>query len=126
MTADLKNTPCAPNDYFKIDCNVCYCNTEGTGYLCTENINCHKETESSTATQITLSKDAKLFITDHELHLVKDYNSNDNTISRIPESGGNDEKIQISPGRGSKTINLSEVNKYTHFVKNCCVFICIA
>lgn len=38
MAADLKNTPCAPGDYFKIDCNTCYCNIEKTGYLCTENL----------------------------------------------------------------------------------------
>ncbi|EFA05320.1 hypothetical protein TcasGA2_TC015478 [Tribolium castaneum] len=38
VAADLKNTPCAPNDYFKIDCNTCYCNIEKTGYLCTENL----------------------------------------------------------------------------------------
>lgn len=38
VAADLKNTPCAPNDYFKIDCNTCYCNIDKTGYLCTENL----------------------------------------------------------------------------------------
>jgi hypothetical protein len=38
VAADLKNTPCAPNDYFKLDCNTCYCNIDKTGYLCTENL----------------------------------------------------------------------------------------
>ncbi|XP_018335187.1 G8 domain-containing protein DDB_G0286311 isoform X2 [Agrilus planipennis] len=35
---DLKNTPCAPTDSFVLECNTCYCNGQGTGYLCTEKI----------------------------------------------------------------------------------------
>lgn len=113
LAADLKNTPCAPNDYFQIDCNTCYCNTERSGYLCTENIACHKEAESSTTKQITISKDALLFISDHQVQLVKDYNSNDNAISRIVESGGNgDEKShQTTTVHGVKVAHISEVNK---------------
>lgn len=38
VAADLKNTPCAPNDYLVLDCNRCYCNMERTGYLCTVNV----------------------------------------------------------------------------------------
>ncbi|XP_063915489.1 prolow-density lipoprotein receptor-related protein 1-like [Zophobas morio] len=48
--SELKNTPCAPNDYFKIDCNTCYCNIDKTGYLCTENICSFTESPSSQPT----------------------------------------------------------------------------
>lgn len=89
LADDLRNTPCAPNDYFRIDCNMCYCNNEGTGYLCTENVGCHKEAESSTTKQIPLKKDTMLLITGHQVQVVKYYNSNDNSISRIAESGTN-------------------------------------
>lgn len=45
VVIDLKNTPCAPNDFFMLDCNKCYCNVERTGYICTENI-CPASTSS--------------------------------------------------------------------------------
>lgn len=93
---------------------MCYCNTEGSGYLCTENIGCHKEAESSTTKQIPLSKDSMLVISNHQARVVKDYNSNDNSISRIAESGGNgDEKShQTTPIHGVKDTNISEVNQF--------------
>lgn len=112
LAADLKNTPCAPTDYFKIDCNTCYCNADGSGYLCTENIACHKEAESSTTKQITLSKDTMLFITDHQVQIVKDYNSNDNSISRIPQSvnSSDGKSHQTTSVNGLKDTTNSEVN----------------
>lgn len=113
LAADLKNTPCARNDYFQIDCNVCYCNNDGTGYLCTEN-DCRKEVESSTAKQITISKDTMLLLTNRQVQVVKDYNSNDNSISRIAESNGNgDEKLHLTtPSHTVKDVNISEVICY--------------
>lgn len=33
---EFNGTSCAPNDKFKIDCNTCYCNSDGSGYSCTE------------------------------------------------------------------------------------------
>lgn len=38
VAADLRNTPCAPNDFFVLDCNRCRCNHERTGYICSQNI----------------------------------------------------------------------------------------
>lgn len=115
LTDDLKNTPCAPNDYFRIDCNMCYCNNEGTGYLCTENIGCHKEAESSTTKQIPLKKDTMLLITDHQVRVVKDYNSNDNSISRIAEtsSNGDGKSLTVIPvARLNETADTNEVIRH--------------
>lgn len=55
VAADLKNTPCAPNDYFRIECNTCYCNIEKTGYLCTENlcIPAPNSTDASSSSSMT-------------------------------------------------------------------------
>lgn len=70
---------------------------------------CHKEAETSTTRQIPLSNNTMLVISDHKVEIVKDYNSNDNAISRIPQSTIKSvQKVQFStPIQSTK----EEVNK---------------
>lgn len=74
MAADLKNTPCAPNDYFMIDCNTCYCNLEHTGYLCTENYCRDGDVllDPTKTSEIRLSNDTRVVITNGDVKLVRD------------------------------------------------------
>lgn len=57
VTTDLKNTPCAPNDYFQLDCNTCYCNSAKTGYLCTDNI-CPPDNTTETSSTSSTTENA--------------------------------------------------------------------
>ncbi|CAH1989636.1 unnamed protein product [Acanthoscelides obtectus] len=82
VAADLKDTPCAPNDYFKIDCNTCYCNMDRTGYLCTENL-CTGSDDDVTreTTRIPLADDKMLIISPKGVKLVSDHS---NTTTDAP------------------------------------------
>lgn len=66
--ADLKNTPCAPNDFFIIDCNRCHCTHEGAGYVCSQKICQSITTQSAIVGQSNLNE--------QESHVIKHNNSN--------------------------------------------------
>lgn len=68
--ADLKNTPCASNDFFIIDCNRCSCNHEGTGYACTQNICQSITTQSINVGQHNLIE--------QDTHVTRHNNNNNN------------------------------------------------
>lgn len=65
--ADLKNTPCAPNDFFIIDCNRCYCNNERTGYVCAEKICPPVTTSNPIDVNKNLNSEISLTIERHNL-----------------------------------------------------------
>ncbi|KAJ8976395.1 hypothetical protein NQ317_003945 [Molorchus minor] len=73
--ADLKVTPSAPNDFFKVDCNTCYCNIDRTGYLCTDNRCSEANYRLQTTTQIPLTNDSMLVVSNTEVKLVENLNS---------------------------------------------------
>ncbi|CAH0564725.1 unnamed protein product [Brassicogethes aeneus] len=94
IAADLKNTPCAPNDYFKLECNTCYCNIERSGYLCTENF-CPDYVPDKTS-EIRLSNDTKVVITNGDVKLVKENAKEaqiDNNLFMLPQ--GRDLKLPV-------------------------------
>lgn len=73
VAEDLKDTPCAPNDYFQVDCNVCYCNLEHSGYLCTTNF-CYNNDEFTTV-QIPLENDTMLILSRNGAKLIENASS---------------------------------------------------
>ncbi|XP_044758897.1 uncharacterized protein LOC123316746 [Coccinella septempunctata] len=87
IAADLRNIPCAPNDYFQIDCNTCYCNLEQSGYLCTENI-CTGEDHSigGPTTQIPLANSSILLIANNTAQIInKASDIEDNSTFALPK-----------------------------------------
>ncbi|XP_045478008.1 uncharacterized protein LOC123683152 [Harmonia axyridis] len=85
IAADLRNIPCAPNDYFQIDCNTCYCNLEQSGYLCTENI-CTGDDHVGPSTQIPLANSSILLIANNTAQIINNASDiEDNSTSLLPK-----------------------------------------
>ncbi|KAK9883673.1 hypothetical protein WA026_001842 [Henosepilachna vigintioctopunctata] len=86
IAADLKNIPCAPNDYFPIDCNTCYCNLEQSGYLCTEDTCTPDEIKSGgPMTQIPLANSSILLIANKTAQIVNNISDiEDNSTFNLP------------------------------------------
>ncbi|KAL3274566.1 hypothetical protein HHI36_015947 [Cryptolaemus montrouzieri] len=87
IAADLRNIPCAPNDYFQIDCNTCYCNLEQSGYLCTENICSGDEYPlGGPSTQIPLANSSILLIANHTAQIINNTSDiEDNSTFVLPK-----------------------------------------
>ncbi|XP_060523170.1 uncharacterized protein LOC132700070 [Cylas formicarius] len=90
IAEDLKTTPCAPNDFFTIDCNTCYCNIDRSGYLCTQNSCLHSETiasyDSTTSIPLTNGTQLLIFNERHEVlgkidNVNKDQHQVDNNLN---------------------------------------------
>ncbi|KAJ8923282.1 hypothetical protein NQ315_001839 [Exocentrus adspersus] len=107
---DLKDTPCAPNDYFPVDCNVCYCNLDHTGYLCTNNY-CNGF-EPATTVRIPMENDSMLILSADGVRFVEKASSANNDLSRIARKmdlNGNETSTDGEDGWLNQTVAVEEV-----------------